>query len=312
MREFVYDEEARVQQVWLSWEGSGERRLGYEYRYNGDGYRYYWRAGLAGLEFLSWCGGLSEWYRQGGSAGWSVWRQGLVARGCGSCGDVQAWNERAWVDAALLAGDFGTAIPAWAVVCAVACICGAACVGSIVIPCLSSCRGAEDPIGCMKACVRERLEGMDPSLRVVCSVCVIGCAVCLIVALLRLLGGGGGSGGGGSSPPPGGPPIEPPHPPSDPPQPPSNPPQPPSNPPNPPQPPSNPPRPPKPPEGPPVPHDPDPDYNHILWCIGICNSHCRGLGLDGQDFKRCYEGCRDRCIESGQPYWLPLPGERFF
>ncbi|GIV05813.1 MAG: hypothetical protein KatS3mg016_1388 [Fimbriimonadales bacterium] len=68
VREFMYDEEGRIQQVWLSWEVSGQRALGYEYRFNGDGEQVSWRAALDRLGFYRWCGGLSEWYRAEGSS----------------------------------------------------------------------------------------------------------------------------------------------------------------------------------------------------------------------------------------------------
>ena len=218
VREFMYDEEGRIQQVWLSWEASGQRVLGYEYRFNGDGERVYWRAALDRLEFYRWCGGLSEWYREEGSSSWALWRQSLLDTGCGSCGKrSQEWNMRAWVDASLLPdGDYQprglmAAIP---VACAIACGCAAVCAIGAIVPCVRDCWGRPDPIGCVKQCVGDTVRELPRWAQILCGACLLGCAVCLVLLPFRPFPPG-------RSPQP---PVEPPGHPKPQPEPPSNPP----------------------------------------------------------------------------------------
>lgn len=200
VREFEYDEEGRVQQIWLNWESQGHRLLGYEYRFNVDGTRVYRRAALDRLEFWRQCGGLSEWYRSETSSQWMLWQQRLLGDDCGSCvwSGIREWNNQAWVDAALLPdSDYQPqAIPAGALLaaCVVACACSAICAAGAVLPCVEQCSGSSDPIGCVKQCVGDIIRELPAWAQVLCAACLIGCAICLIVAILRLLPGGGGSG----------------------------------------------------------------------------------------------------------------------
>ena len=61
-REFEYDEEGRIVAIWLRY--AGWRDLGYAYQFNAEGDRVRRHASFVGLEFRSWCGGLTEWYRE--------------------------------------------------------------------------------------------------------------------------------------------------------------------------------------------------------------------------------------------------------
>jgi len=192
-REFEYDEEGRIGAIWLQAVSGAWRAQGYAYQFSVEGDRVWWRSGLNRLAFRRWCGGLTEWYRADGSGSWEVWQQRLGVAECGSCGHYGsegAWNERAWVDAALLPdGDYQPQALAAAVVaaCVVACSCSLFCTVGAVLPCVEQCQGSSDPIGCVKKCVKDIISELPELVQLLCAACLIGCATCLIVALLRFL-----------------------------------------------------------------------------------------------------------------------------
>jgi YD repeat-containing protein len=309
VREFEYDEEGRIVAIWLQAVSGAWRAQGYAYQFSVEGDRVWWRSGLNRLEFRRWCGGLTEWYREDGSGSWGVWRQRLGGEECGSCGHYGsegAWNERAWVDAALLPdGDYQPqALPAAIVAaCVIACSCSLICAVGAVLPCVEQCKGSPNPVGCVKKCVRDIIKELPDLAQLLCGACLLGCAICLIVALLRFLGGGGGT-----PHPPGRPHPRPPERPT----PPPSPPQPPSHPP------SEPPRLPKP--GRPRPGDGrrmDP-----MECWWLCHNHCIGLfpheppqREDGRyvipdvppEYHTCKNNCMAECLNS-PPGWKPKPG----
>ena len=180
-REFEYDEEGRIVAIWLRY--AGWRDLGCAYQFNAEGDRVRRHASFVGLEFRSWCGGLTEWYREEYSESWVVWRRGLFSEGCCSCGDAAAWNERAWSDAALLPEDGLLAIPAVAIVpvaCAVACGCAAVCAIGAIVPCVQDCWGTSNPVGCVKQCVEDTVRELPRPVQILCGACLFACALCLV------------------------------------------------------------------------------------------------------------------------------------
>ena len=177
-RLFSYDEEGRITQV--DWESyvTGERQPGLAYRYRWGGGRWYKRDYQRELELREGCGGLVSWYREGGSGAWQVGQQAYFGLG-GCCGGLST-NRSVMEDAWWMPGDFETAVPA---LCVGACVCGAACLALLIIPCLERARGASDPLRCLLECIKERLGNASGWVQLICGVCVVGCAVCLFVGV---------------------------------------------------------------------------------------------------------------------------------
>ena len=100
--------------------------------------------------------------------------------GLGGCCGGLSTNRSVMEDAWWMPGDFETAVPA---LCVGACVCGAACLALLIIPCLERARGASDPLRCLLECIKERLGNASGWVQLICGVCVVGCAVCLFVGV---------------------------------------------------------------------------------------------------------------------------------